>query len=141
MENTALKDKLFEQIKEQKESKLTFISLVSKLLDSQRQIHIFHFQTKSFAEHKALQDYYDAIGDLVDAIVESAQGKYGILNGWKSFPTEDYQSNEQVINYLKSLADEVAKYFNISKDTFIQNQLDEITTLINSTLYKLRFLK
>jgi hypothetical protein len=141
MENLNLKDRLFEEIKQQKESKITFVSLLSKLLDSQRQVHIFHLQTKSFAEHKALQDYYDAIGDLVDSIVESAQGKYGILTGWKSFPTEEYQSAEQCITYLKTLSDEVAKAHNIVKDTYIQNQLDEVTTLINSTLYKLRFLK
>jgi hypothetical protein len=139
MEN--LKDKLFEQIKEQKDFKTNFISLMSRLLDSQRQTHIFHLQTKSFAEHKALQDYYDAIDGLVDALVESAQGKWGILTGWKSVGTQEYQSSEQVISYLKSLADEVAKVFSIVKDTYIQNQLDEVTALINSTLYKLRFLK
>jgi replicative DNA helicase len=141
MENPSLKEKLFEQIKEQKESKITFVSLLSKLLDSQRQTHIFHLQTKSFAEHKALQDYYDAIGDLVDAIVESAQGKYGILTGWKSFPTQEYQSSEQCITYLKTLLNDVASAYNIVKDTYLQNQLDEVTALINSTLYKLRFLK
>ena len=139
MEN--LKDKLFEQIKEQKDFKTNFISLMSRLLDSQRQTHIFHLQTKSFAEHKALQDYYDAIDGLVDALVESAQGKWGILTGWKSVGTQEYQSSEQVISYLKLLADEVSKVFSIVKDTYIQNQLDEVTALINSTLYKLRFLK
>jgi len=139
MEN--LKERLFEEIKNQKESKSSLITLVSRLLDSQRQTHIFHLQTKSFAEHKALQDYYDAIGGLVDGIVESYQGKYGILTGWKSVGTQEYQSSEQVISYLKSLADEVSKVFSIVKDTYIQNQLDEVTALINSTLYKLRFLK
>lgn len=141
MENQSLKDRLFEEIKQQKESKINFVSLVSRLLDSQRQVHIFHLQTKSFAEHKALQDYYDAIGDIVDALVESYQGKYGIVTGWKSVETLEYQSGEQCISYFKTLLDEVASAYNIVKDTYIQNQLDEVTALINSTLYKLRFLK
>ena len=136
-----LKEKLYEEIKNQKESKSSLITLVSRLLDSQRQVHIFHLQTKSFAEHKALQDYYDAIGDLVDGIVESYQGKYGILTGWKSVGTSEYQSSEQVITYLKALGDEVSKVYTVVKDTYIQNQFDEVTALINSTLYKLRFLK
>ena len=136
-----LKDKLFEEIKQQKESKMNFISLVSKLLDSQRQTHIFHLQTKSFAEHKALQDYYDEIDGIVDGLVESYQGKYGIITGWKSVATMEYQSSEQVISYLKSLSEDVAKVYPNMKDTYIQNQLDEVTALINSTLYKLRFLK
>lgn len=141
MENPNLKDRLFEEIKQQKESKINFISLVSKLLDSQKQVHIFHLQTKSFAEHKALQDFYDAIPDLVDGLVESYQGKYGILSGWKSYASADYQSSEQVISYLKSLSEDVNKVFPTMKDTYIQNQLDEVTALITSTLYKLRFLK
>jgi len=141
MESQSLKEKLFEEIKQQKESKINFVSLVSKLLDSQRQVHIFHLQTKSFAEHKALQDYYDAIGDIVDSLVESYQGKFGIITGWKSFSTEEYQSTEQCIVYFKTLLNDVASVYSIVKDTYIQNQLDEITALINSTLYKLRFLK
>jgi len=141
MENPNLKERLFEQIKEQKQSKTNFVSLVSLLLDSQRQIHIFHLQTKSFAEHKALQDYYDAIGDIVDSLVESYQGKYGIITGWKSFQSQDYQSTEQVINYFKTISNEIKSVYEIVKDSYIQNQLDEIEQLINSTLYKLRFLK
>ena len=141
MEKTNLKEKLFEEIKQQKESKSSFVSLISKLLDSQRQTHIFHLQTKSFAEHKALQDYYDSIGDLVDSLAESAQGKYGILTGYKSFETLEYKSTDDTINYLKSLTNDVSSVFNLIKDSYLQNQLDEITTLINSTIYKLRFLK
>jgi HD superfamily phosphodiesterase len=141
MENPSLKDRLFEEIKLQKESKINFVSLVSRLLDSQRQVHIFHLQTKSFAEHKALQDYYDAIGDIVDALVESYQGKYGIITGWKSVETLEYQSGEQCIGYFKSLVNENNVVRNSIKDTYIQNQLDEVETLLQSTLYKLRFLK
>jgi hypothetical protein len=81
------------------------------------------------------------LGGLVDGLVESAQGKYGILTGWKSFPTQEYQSSEQCITYLKTLLIDVASAYNIVKDTYLQNQLDEVTALINSTLYKLRFLK
>jgi hypothetical protein len=136
-----LKEKLLEELKEKKETKINFVSFVSRLLDSQRQTHIFHLQTKSFAEHKALKHYYNAVGDIVDKICESVQGKYGILTGWKSFPTEEYQSNEQCINYFKTLLNDVSSCYDIVKDTYIQNQLDEVTTLINSTLYKLRFLK
>ena len=141
MENPSLKERLFEEIKNQKESKINFVSLVSRLLDSQRQVHIFHLQTKSFAEHKALQDYYDSIGDIVDALVESYQGKYGIITGWKSVETLEYQSTEQCVGYFKSLINENNVVRNSIKDSYIQNQLDEVETLLQSTLYKLRFLK
>lgn len=141
MENAGLKERLFEEIKQQKESKASFVVLVSRLLDSQRQVHIFHLQTKSFAEHKALQDYYESIPGLLDSLVESFQGKYGIITGWKSFQSEDYTGGEQVINYLKSLVDYNASVRTSIKDSYIQNQLDEVEALLQSTIYKLRFLK
>ena len=37
--------------------------LISVLLHSVNQVHTFHLQTKSFAEHKALNEYYDSVGD------------------------------------------------------------------------------
>jgi hypothetical protein len=45
--------------------------MVSILLHSQTQVHIFHLQTKSYSEHKALQGYYEGIDALVDGIIES----------------------------------------------------------------------
>jgi hypothetical protein len=138
METKSLKDILFEEIKQQRNSKTKFTSLVSLLLDSQRQVHIFHLQTKSFAEHKALQDYYDAIDDLVDALVESVQGLFGIITGWKSVETIEYQSAEQCINYFKNILNEINIVRGEIKQSFILNQLDTIDQLIYSTIYKLK---
>ena len=45
------------------------------------------------------------------------------------------------IHMLDTLLNDVASAYNIVKDTYLQDQLDEVTALINSTLYKLRFLK
>ena len=60
--------------------------LISLLFHSQVQAHIYHLQTDSYAQHKALNDYYDAIPDMIDSIVESFQGEYGIQRGYKSQP-------------------------------------------------------
>ena len=48
-----------------------FTEMMSLLLHSQTQVHTFHLQTESYAEHKALQKYYEGIDDLVDGLVES----------------------------------------------------------------------
>ena len=32
-----------------------FVDMISALMNSQTQIHVFHLQTESYAEHKALQ--------------------------------------------------------------------------------------
>ena len=119
----------------------SFQDMVSILLHSQTQVHIFHLQTKSYSEHKALQGYYEGIDALVDGVIESYQGKYDVLTSYKSIKTEDYQSSEQVIKYFKVLDTMVEKNRKSVKESYIQNQIDTIQELIYSTLYKLRFLK
>ena len=118
-----------------------FKDMVSILLHSQTQVHIFHLQTKSYSEHKALQGYYEGIDALVDGIIESYQGKYDVVTGYNSIKTEDYKSSEQVIKYFKALDSMVEKNRKSVKESYIQNQIDTVQELIFSTLYKLRFLK
>lgn len=131
-----------EPILEQKENKSgDFVEMVSLMLHSQTQIHTLHLQTKSYSEHKALQKYYENIDTLVDGIIESYQGKYDIIEGYKSYDLVNYKSTESTIKYLKDLDGKVQKLRGCCKDTYIQNQIDNVNELINSTLYKLRFLK
>ena len=121
-----------------------FVDMIATLLHSQTQVHIFHLQTKSqssYSEHKALQNYYEGINGLVDGIVESYQGKYEIITGYKTIKTVDYKSTEQVISYFKELDENIEKNRTSVKESYIQNQIDTVQELIYSTLYKLRFLK
>ena len=118
-----------------------FKDMVSILLHSQTQVHIFHLQTKSYSEHKALQGYYEGIDALVDGLIESYQGKYDVITQYNSIKNEDYKSNEQVIKYFKALDMMIEKNRKGVKESFIQNQIDTVQELINSTVYKLRFLK
>jgi hypothetical protein len=149
---TMTKDQLFKVIhlneqetkKEEKNGSSNIVDMISTLLHSQNQVHIFHLQTKSqssFAEHMALGGYYDEVGDLLDGIVESYQGKYDILTGYKTINTVDYKSTEQLISYFKELDNNIEKNRKSVKESYIQNQIDTVQELIYSTLYKLRFLK
>lgn len=118
-----------------------FKKIAEKILHSRTQIHIFHLQTKSYAEHKALNDYYDGVIGLFDGLVESYQGKHGIITNYQCDGFEDYSSGEQVIQYLEDLEDSIESLRKSVKESFIQNQIDTVEELINSTLYKLKFLK
>ena len=80
-----------------------FCEMVCQLLHSQTQVHIFHLGTKSYAEHKALQGYYEGIDVLVDGIIESFQGKYGLLTNYKSYKNQSYKNKNQVLKYFKQL--------------------------------------
>lgn len=119
-----------------------FEKLISTLMASRDQAHIFHWQTKgdgSFAAHMALNAYYDAVPDLTDALVESYQGKHGIITGYQ--PAEQFSEYEKetVVKYFKGLAMYVERSYDKldAKDTYILNQIDNVKELIYSTIYKL----
>ena len=127
-------------ISEQKTPK-DFSEMMSLILHSRTQTHTLHLQTKSYPEHMALNGYYDEIGDLIDGLVESYQGKYGIIESYKSYDLVSYKSTESTIKYLQDLCKKIEGLRDCCKDSYIQNQIDTVCELINGTLYKLRFLK
>ena len=109
------------------------------LLHSQIQTHVYHLQTRSFARHKALEVFYNSIGDLLDKYIETFQGKYTILDKYRGIDIDN--NSENCIAYLTGL-------MNINNNTKIglfDSDLDnikvEINELINQTIYKLKNLK
>jgi hypothetical protein len=106
------------------------VKFISILLSSREQAHIFHLQTPSYAQHKALQGYYEDIVDLIDTYVESYQGRYGILKGYK--PSNTILEDDSTVSYFMGLQKFVGE---------LNNTIDEIAGLISSTVYKLKFLK
>ena len=118
-----------------------FCEIVCKLLHSQTQVHVYHLQTTSYSEHKALQGYYEGIDALVDGLVESYQGKHGLIKNYKTFDMTDYKSNGQLLSYFKELLKIISDNRDSVKESYIQNQIDTVEELINSTVYKLKFLK
>ena len=123
-----------------------FEKLVSTLMASRYQAHIFHWQTTgdgSYAAHKSLGKYYDAVPDMIDALVEAYQGKHGIVKGYVPAERFDEYSNETAVKYFKGLATYVDRIYDKfpKQDTNIINQLDTFKDLIYTTIYKLENLK
>jgi hypothetical protein len=130
-----------EEDSDEVESNDDFCEMICNILHSRNQAHVFHLQTKSFAEHKALNDYYDGVVGLFDGIVESYQGKYGIIKNFKTFKIEQYRNNKKTISYFERLLDIIDENRDSVEDSYIQNQIDTVQELVNSTVYKLKFLK
>lgn len=110
------------------------------LLSSRNQAHVFHLQTPSFAAHKALNEYYDEIVDLIDSYAEMAQGRYGIVRGYVM--SSQIFEDDSVLKYfmgLQKFVDEIRTQ--LPQDGELNNTVDEISGLISSTIYKLKFLK
>jgi DNA-binding ferritin-like protein len=114
------------------------------LLNSVTSIHKIHLKVTglgSFAAHTALNTFYDEIGDLADGIVEQFQGaEEKLLEMPNTAPTE-LNSVEETIDYLRNLKDKTTALQSIMPHSEIVNQLDEVKSLIDSTKYKLLFLK
>jgi DNA-binding ferritin-like protein len=111
---------------------------LATMLHSATNTHFFHWSTGSYAQHKALAKYYDGVVPLVDQLAESYFGKFGkIVN----FPSVYHQPKDP-IKYMESLQNFVADARqDLPQDSELQNVIDEIADLINSTTYKLKFLK
>lgn len=115
----------------------------STLFASRTQAHIYHLQTPSYAAHIALQGYYEGIIPILDPLIESIQGKNGIITGYTApGQVREYISCEEIIAYFTALEMYVEQNRNkLPQDSYVQNQVDMISELINSTIYKLKFLK
>lgn len=112
-----------------------------RLFEIRDQIHLRHLRVAgsgSYAQHVALNEFYDGILGLLDDLIESYQGKYGIVS-IKINQTKD----EEPITLLENLVKltDGGQVYSMFKETWIQNQIDEISTLAYKTLYKLKNLK
>lgn len=111
---------------------------ICHLLECVRITHVLHLRTRSYAAHQALGEFYESLDDLVDTVAESYQGKYLQLI---EFVEGEYQYSDSPIEYLSMVSDYVqTARHTLPQDSELQNEIDTIQTLVNSTIYKLRFL-
>lgn len=107
------------------------------LLQSITDAHTMHLATKKFSTHKALNDYYDDAPDVVDELIEAMQGIDGEIE-LKSLtiPTDD------PIKYFEELRElAVSGKSEFIDDDEIASNCDNVISLIDQTLYKLKELK
>lgn len=103
--------------------------------------HREHWRTKSYAQHVALGEFYDAITGLTDAFVEAYQGRYGVVY---NFAIRDSKVATPIVSALEGILNEIEEYRYecVPKaDTALQNMIDEIVGQFLTTLYKLKSLK
>lgn len=116
----------------------TFVEFISSLNSCKQQAIFWHNQTTSFSEHKALNEFYDSIEDLLDGLVESVAGIYGRPKGYEVHEPVDWTSTEDTIAYFKNVYTYIqTERKGLYQESFIQNEIDELAKLTASTLYKL----
>jgi len=116
-------------------------TFVSVLFHSGTNAHFMHLQATgagSFSVHSALDHYYHQIIDLTDAWAESYQGCYEVITNYPN----TFHSETDPLKYITKISEFVRDYrVHLPQESQLQNLIDEIAALIDSTLYKLRFLK
>jgi DNA-binding ferritin-like protein len=121
------------------------VKLVFELLNGVTKVHINHLRVNgpgAFAAHTAMGVFYDEVGDLADSIAEQYQG---VTEKIISYPTTaelpTMSTAEDCLSYMRTLYDMVNEAQDYCTYSEIDNTLDEVKSLINSTKYKLLFLK
>ena len=102
--------------------------------------HSAHLNTRSYAKHVALNEFYDGVITLADKFAEAYQGKYGLIG---PISLMSAKKTNNVVDFLEGQIEDLdaMRYKVVDKDcTPLQNIIDEIFGLYYSTVYKLKFL-
>jgi hypothetical protein len=112
--------------------------MIARLFHARTAAHMAHLQTRSFAEHKALNEFYEEVVDLADDFAETYQGMFGLI---MSYP-ECEMPPGQAITWIETLRQWLKKYRTecCKGEPALENIHDSVVALCASTLYKLRFL-
>lgn len=110
------------------------------LTTSVHQLHLKITGPGSFAAHKALNEFYDGMPGLVDAVAEQYQGAREKLLDFPAVSPYKCGSVQEAISHMKELYTEVVELQKLMPFSEVVNQLDEVKSLISSTKYKLMFL-
>ena len=96
-----------------------------------------HLRTAKYGKHVALNDFYEELHDLVDALIEGYMGATG--KKIKGFDNIIQSKNMNTLAYLQELK-KICKqgYDLLDENEELEGLLDDIVNLINSTLYKVK---
>lgn len=106
---------------------LNIASLVEMHLESK----VLHWQTKKYAMHVALGDFYSAMDALIDKFVETSQSKYGRV----SF---DRNINIKNLSEFNSMVDLVKQYITPFETFLITELVKPLDEEVDSDLFNLR---
>jgi hypothetical protein len=112
-------------------------SIVDAMLTIRNQVKVYHWQTKSFARHKATDDLTAALDTLIDDFVEVYMGKYGRPKVSGSIKLHNFSESaarafvaKQTVYLTKTLPSKIK-----ASDSDLLNIRDEILAEINKVLY------
>lgn len=116
----------------------------TELMNARTSIHKLHLRVQgegSYAAHKALNEFYDALPDFADTLIEGYQGAAEKILTYKEQTPRTLDTVSDAVSYLRDIYGMVNKLQGMMPYSEIVNNLDLVKDSINSTKYKLLFLK
>ena len=114
-------------------------NIVDHLISYQQQFRILHWQTKSYARHKAYGDFYDSFSGLMDEFIETHMGKYGRIKTGGQIEISN-MNDVQIKDYLEEIEQfliELSEEYDERKDSDLLNIRDEMLASVNKLKYLL----
>ena len=116
----------------------------TEMMNAATSFHRLHLKVTgdgSYAAHKALGDFYEGLHGHADTLVEGYQGVAEKLLSYTDMPIRTLDTVADAVGYLRDLYNTVNKLQGMMPYSEIVNNLDLVKDAINSTKYKLLFLK
>jgi hypothetical protein len=117
--------------------------ILIKSLQLQNQMRILHWQTTSYAEHKAFGKFYSTADGILDTLIEAIQGKFGriMLGGIDAIQVSDYSNlklNVFILDMEMFFTNEIFLCgLDKARDGEIENILHELRAEIDKLKYLL----
>lgn len=114
--------------------------MIPVLFRFRQQLHVYHWQTTSYARHKASDELLGSLTDFIDKFMEIYFGKYGRV----AFPEEvnikiGNMSDENGMKFLDEMInyyiEVLPTYLDPKNDTDLLNLKDEILASTNQIKY------
>jgi hypothetical protein len=102
--------------------------------------HIHHLTTDSYSQHMALGDFYVELDKRADKFIEAYQGKKSKI----IFAEKALFLGKNGLELVEYICDQIESYRRMPgfpQESELQNIVDELLDLADSTKYKLKFLK
>ena len=110
-----------------KSGELNIDTIAGKLTYFHEQLHLLHWQTKSYAEHQALGGLYDYVHDFKDGVIEKIMGYTGKRPGvYKIEPLSNADSNS-VVTALMDFSSNLKRYAESNSYHDIANLADALS--------------
>jgi len=116
----------------------------TEMMNASISFHRLHLKVTgdgSFAAHKALGEFYEGLHGHADTLVEGYQGVAEKLLKYTDMPIRTLDTTADAVGYLRDLYNAINKLQGMMPYSEIVNNLDLVKDSINSTKYKLLFLK